>query len=53
MMIRREDLTEEAKGLGLWESLLELAGVHRTKENSNDCDDLDIEITLARINIDL
>jgi hypothetical protein len=43
MIIRREDLTDYALGLGCWETLLEMAGLNPT-ENS----DAALEITSVK-----
>jgi len=45
MIIRKSDLTNEAQDLGIWNTLLELAGVMITED---DDDDQEIEITSVK-----
>ena len=42
-LLRREDFTQIAQEIGLWNSLLELAGL----DTDPDRDDLEIEVTKA------
>jgi hypothetical protein len=46
MIMRKEDLTDNAVDLGLWSSLCKIAGVEARREE--DGDDIEIEITTAR-----
>lgn len=47
MIIRLEDLTNEAVNIGMWDALLTLAGYEK-KEHGNSTD-TEIEITSAKI----
>ena len=44
MILRKEDLTDNANFLGLWESLCDIAGIPMGEED----DDIEIEIIEAK-----
>jgi hypothetical protein len=46
MVIRKSDLTTYAQELGMWNTLLEMAGVNLTEE---DNDDIEIQINTATV----
>jgi hypothetical protein len=47
MVIRKSDLTAYAQELGMWETLVNMAGIPLSED---DNDDLEIRITRAEVN---
>jgi regulation of enolase protein 1 (concanavalin A-like superfamily) len=49
MILRKTDFTAEALILGMWETLCDMAGVPEDKDGCDNRDDVEIEITKARV----